>query len=101
MYTCSAETSSLDVDVMWVLQAAKEHGIFLIGGSVPEVEVQRDGTKKVFNTSVTADPNGNIVAKHRKVHLFDIDVPGKITFKESDTLTAGDSITHFDTPFGR
>ena len=50
---------------------------------------------------MTVDPTGTIIAKHRKVHLFDIDVPGKITFKESDTLTAGDSPTTFDTPFGK
>lgn len=39
------------------------------------------------------------MAKHRKVHLFDIDVPGKITFKESDTLTGGGSITVVDCGF--
>jgi len=43
------------------------------------------------------------VGKHRKMHLFDIDVPGKISFKESDTLTAGNSVTSFDagSNFGR
>ena len=39
-------------------------------------------------------------AKHRKVHLFDIDVKGGQRFKESDTLTAGDKSTVFDTEFG-
>ena len=33
---------------------------------------------------------------HRKLHLFDVDFPGKITFQESKTLTPGDSITMFD-----
>ena len=37
----------------------------------------------------------------RKVHLFDIDIPGKITFKESETLTPGDHPTLFDTEFGK
>jgi len=48
-------------------------------------------------------PNGEVVAKHRKVHLFDIDVPGKITFKESDTLSPGMTFNTFDAgePFGR
>lgn len=46
-------------------------------------------------------PSGDILAKHRKMHLFDIDIPGKITFKESDTLSAGDSLTMFDTPYGK
>lgn len=40
---------------------------------------------------------GNLIAKHRKVHLFDIDVPGKITFQESKTLSPGNSLTQFET----
>jgi len=74
---------------------ARECKVWLIGGSIPE----RDGDK-VYNTCLVFDPEGRIVAKHRKVHLFDIDVPGKITFRESDTLHAGDAATVFDSPFG-
>lgn len=81
--------------VAMLLQAAKENKVWLIGGSIPE----RDGSK-VYNTCVVVSPDGEIVAKHRKVHLFDIDVPGKITFRESDTLTGGDSITTFRTEYG-
>ena len=40
-----------------------------------------------------------MLGRHRKVHLFDIDVPGKIAFRESDTLTGGSSITVVDCPF--
>jgi omega-amidase len=40
-----------------------------------------------------------MIAKHRKVHLFDIDVPGKICFKESETLSPGKDFTTFDTPY--
>ena len=47
------------------------------------------------------DRDGKQIGKHRKVHLFDIDVTGGQTFKESDTLTAGDHDTVFDTEFGR
>ncbi len=46
-------------------------------------------------------PQGQLLATHRKVHLFDIDIPGKITFKESDTLAAGNALTVVDTPAGR
>merc|ERR1719272_1401134 len=84
-----------------LVATAKDAGIYLIGGSIPEKEVQADGSTNVYNTSIVVDPSGAIVGKHRKVHLFDIDVPGKICFKESDTLTAGDSTTVFDTPFGK
>lgn len=34
-------------------------------------------------------PDGEVLAVHRKMHLFDIDIPGRITFRESDTLSAG------------
>jgi omega-amidase len=43
------------------------------------------------------DPSGNLIAKHRKVHLFDIDIPGKITFKESTNLSPGNELTVVDT----
>jgi omega-amidase len=74
---------------------AKELGVWLVGGSIPE----RSG-EQLFNTCLVINPSGSICAKHRKVHLFDIDVPGKIRFIESDSLTGGDSATVIDTPWG-
>ena len=70
---------------------AKENKVFLIGGSIPE---ECDGA--LFNTSLAFNPNGDLLAKHRKVHLFDIDIPGKIRFQESETLSPGNSVTVFD-----
>jgi len=75
---------------------ARDNGVWLIGGSIPEVAAD----KRVYNTCIVFDPTGSIVAKHRKVHLFDIDIPQKITFRESDTLSAGDQVTSFGTPWG-
>eukprot|EP00010_Vexillifera_abyssalis_P002226 CAMPEP_0201556206 /NCGR_PEP_ID=MMETSP0173_2-20130828/53879_1 /ASSEMBLY_ACC=CAM_ASM_000268 /TAXON_ID=218659 /ORGANISM="Vexillifera sp., Strain DIVA3 564/2" /LENGTH=288 /DNA_ID=CAMNT_0047968355 /DNA_START=66 /DNA_END=932 /DNA_ORIENTATION=- len=77
-------------------QLAKKHQIYLIGGSVPE----RDG-EALYNTCVVYSPKGELLVKHRKVHLFDIDIPGKIRFIESDTLAAGDQLSFFDTEYGR
>lgn len=79
-------------------EMAKEAGVWLIGGSIPELEASTDS---VYNCATAYDPQGKMVAKHRKVHLFDIDIPGRQTFKESDTLTAGKSLTSFTTPFGK
>lgn len=76
---------------------AKQYGIYLIGGSMPE----KDAEGNVYNTSYIFDREGKQIGKHRKVHLFDIDVKGGQTFKESDTLIAGDSDTVFDTEFGK
>jgi omega-amidase len=70
---------------------SKELGIFLIAGSIPE---RKDN--KLFNTSTIWGPQGNLLATYRKMHLFDIDIPGEITFKESDSLTAGNQLTVID-----
>jgi len=78
---------------------SKRLGVWLIGGSIPEREIV-DGQEKLYNTCLVINSAGEIVAKHRKVHLFDIDVPGKIKFKESDSLSAGDEVTVANTPWG-
>ena len=80
---------------------AKENKVWIVGGSIPEREIGLDGVEKIFNTCVTFNSDGIIVGKHRKIHLFDIDVPGRIKFKESDSLTAGNEITVIDSPWGK
>ena len=75
---------------------ARERGVYLCGGSIAEREGDR-----VYNTSYVFDPEGHVIAKHRKMHLFDIDVKGGQRFFESDTLSPGNSVTTFDTPFSK
>ncbi len=79
---------------------AKETKTFLIGGSIPELEI--GGTdvsnKKYYNTCLIFSPSGALIATHRKVHLFDIDIPGKIRFIESDVLSPGNKVTIVDLP---
>lgn len=77
---------------------AKETGTYLIGGSIPELEVDGHNKKHYYNTSLTFGPKGDLLATHRKVHLFDIDIPGKITFRESDVLSPGNKVTIVDLP---
>ncbi len=81
---------------MSMAKMARENNIILVGGSVPECEGD-----KIFNTSFVYDRNGECIARHRKMHLFDIDVEGGQRFFESDTLTAGDDVVVFDTEFGK
>ena len=100
--------------VRMLAEQARKYKIWIVGGSIPEavlpttvdVDERTDGKssldgkspKKIYNTCLCFNPEGVIVAKHRKVHLFDINVPGGITFRESDTLTAGSTLlSSFDT----
>ena len=76
---------------------AKQHGIWIHGGSIPE---RIPGEKRVYNTTVVFNPKGEIVAKYRKIHLYDINVKNGISFMESDTIKAGDDIVNFDSEFG-
>ncbi|ESK88412.1 nitrilase family protein [Moniliophthora roreri MCA 2997] len=84
--------------VKMLSSVAKETGSWLIGGSIPE----RDSTDdNIYNTCTVYSPKGDLVALYRKIHLFDIDIPGKIKFKESETLTGGKTMSYFDTEFAR
>ncbi|THC91151.1 hypothetical protein EYZ11_009382 [Aspergillus tanneri] len=74
---------------------AAEAKAYLVGGSIPELEPT---TNKFYNTSLVFSPTGALIGTHRKVHLFDIDIPGKITFKESEVLSPGNQLTMVDLP---
>lgn len=76
---------------------ARKYHIYLIAGSMPEA----DDVGKVYNTSYIFDRDGKQIGKHRKAHLFDINVKNGQHFKESDTLTSGDHATVFATEFGK
>jgi deaminated glutathione amidase len=65
---------------------AAQHGITLVGGSITE---RREGREKLSNTSLVFDPQGELVATYRKIHLFDVDVGGQ-SYRESDAEEPGD-----------
>ncbi|MDL2257899.1 carbon-nitrogen hydrolase family protein [Eubacteriales bacterium OttesenSCG-928-K08] len=67
-------------------KAAKQTGMFIIGGSIPE----RENNGRIFNTSMSFGPDGSFLGKYRKAHLFDVDVPGAFRFMESDAIAQGD-----------
>ncbi len=79
-----------------VSRAAQKAEVYLIAGSIPEKEQDH-----IYNTSFIYNPTGELIGRHRKMHLFDIDVPGQIQFKESETLTPGEEITVVETDFGK
>jgi predicted amidohydrolase len=65
---------------------ARREGIFVIGGGFPE---KSDDAGRPFNTSALYGPDGALVAKYRKVHLFDVDVPNGRSYRESEATTPG------------
>jgi len=73
---------------------AKECGITLVAGSIPETDGQN-----LFNTCTVFNRHGKLLAKYRKAHLFDIDIPGKIRFVESETLKPGQELVRFKTEY--
>jgi omega-amidase len=78
---------------------ARETGVVLVGGSIPERDA--DDTNLLYNACCVFDGDRGLIAKHRKTHLFDLDIPGEISFRESDTLAAGAELTVADTAIGR
>lgn len=85
-----------------IAEIAKEENIHVLAGSIPELERDDENdTDSIYNTAVFFDNNGKQLGKHRKMHLFDIDVKGKIYFKESDTLSAGNDFTIINTDLAR
>jgi predicted amidohydrolase len=77
---------------------ARRHRVTLLLGSLPE---RIAGEERVYNTSVLLGPDGATLAVYRKIHLFDIDVPGLEHLKESRAVRPGETAVVADSPAGR
>jgi len=66
---------------------ATKHNIWVIGGGTPEAIAADPG--HAYNTAVVVNPHGDVVCQYRKIHLFDVDIPGGATLRESETTAAG------------
>jgi predicted amidohydrolase len=75
---------------------ARSLRVHLLVGSV--AERAEDG--RCFNTSLLYGPDGSLLAAYRKLHLFDVDVPGGPRFQESATVARGDRVVVVRTPLG-
>ena len=64
------------------------------------VQVDDPGVEKVYNTHLILDPEGTIKAVYRKIHLFDVSIPGKVQLKESNSTSPGREVVLCDTPIG-
>ena len=78
---------------------AKTTGTYIIGGSIPE---KVEGQDKIYNTCLCFDKEGEIQAVHKKQHLFDVDIPGGITFFESSYVQPGEAqLSVFETEYAK
>lgn len=79
--------------VRMLADKARERNIYLHAGSIRERVDEHD---KLYNTTVVFDPSGEIVAQYRKIHLFDIDLSGEQTYRESDNIAPGEDLVTFE-----
>lgn len=97
LFSLYAETYSDGPTIAMLAECAAKHQIILVGGSIPE----RGEDGNIYNTSFIFNEQGRLVGRHRKVHLFDVDIKGGTVFQESKTLAAGNSMTLVDTAMGK
>ena len=76
---------------------ARARSMWVLGGSVPE----RDDDGRIYNTSCLFDRAGELVARYRKIHLFDVDLPGQPPLRESALFTDGSELVTHETDLGR
>ena len=77
--------------------AAKKHDIWLLIGSL-KINL---GGGRLANRSFLISPDGKIKAHYDKSHLFDVDLAGGESYRESALYDAGDSAVMAETPFGK
>ncbi len=76
---------------------ARELRIHLVAGSITE---KAEGQPRSYNTSVLIGPDGSRLAIYRKIHLFDVDLPGRVTIRESDAKMHGAEVVCAQTAIG-
>lgn len=100
---------------------AKESGLWISGGGIhvsedpPDVDNSREQSEasssylsekqekqhRVYNTHVILDSSGTLIAHYRKIHLFDVSIPGKFVLRESKTTAPGTELVVCNSPVGR
>lgn len=79
-------------------EAAVRHGVYLLAGSYNERVDDGDG--RLFNTSLLFSPKGELLAKYRKLHLFDVIIGGQVRAQESSRNRPGDELVTAETDYG-
>jgi nitrilase len=83
----------------WLKRTARELSLWIIGGTIP---LRVPDVNKVAAACLVMDDQGNAVARYDKMHLFDVDIPGRAeSYRESATIVSGNNSVVVDTPVGR
>jgi predicted amidohydrolase len=81
----------------WLARLARELGVWLCAGSLLE---RAPDEVRAYNTSCLFDPQGTLRARYRKIHLFDVDLPGRVAVQESATRAPGAEVVTVPTELG-
>ncbi|HTE55281.1 MAG TPA: carbon-nitrogen hydrolase family protein [Kofleriaceae bacterium] len=81
-----------------VRDMARKHRMWVVAGGMPEVS---GVPQKTYNTCLVVDPDGETRAVYRKIHMFDVKIPGRAELCESSSTAAGDDVVVAQTPFAR
>ncbi len=81
----------------FMASAAREYGVWLIGGTLPMAAQSAD---KVLNTMMVYNPAGERVTRYDKIHLFSF-TKGEESYDEARTIVHGTEVAAFDAPFGK
>jgi len=92
-----AAAEDVDASVAGFSHLAEELGAWLLIGSL----VVRVAPDKAANRSFLFDPQGRIVARYDKIHMFDVDIPDGQSYRESNAYQAGAKAVVADLPWGR
>jgi deaminated glutathione amidase len=94
-----AEAEPLDGPTLAAMsQLARQHRLVLVAGSILE---RTPESALPFNTCAVFGEDGGLLATYRKIHLFDVEIPGAVSVRESERVGAGAVPTCADTSVGR
>ncbi len=88
-----AESADGGPTLEFLRQMGRRHEVFLIGGSIP---LQTADPHRVSNTCFAIGPDGRVLARYDKLHLFDVSIDEANTYRESDHVAPGTEVVTFE-----
>ncbi|HEY3356285.1 MAG TPA: carbon-nitrogen hydrolase family protein [Polyangia bacterium] len=80
-----------------MIEVARRHHLYILLGGFPERGPTPD---RCYNASVLLGPDGAILGHYRKMHLFDVAIPGRAVYRESEVFAGGAGPVTVETPLG-